>query len=38
MSTEEKMMTNECRIVAMIFGLPSVPNNPAMISVFRGAD
>jgi hypothetical protein len=33
------MMGNECRIAAMIFGLPSVPvDSAAMIPVFRGVN
>jgi hypothetical protein len=39
MSTKQKMMGNECRIAAMIFGLPSVPvDSAAMIPVFRGVN
>jgi hypothetical protein len=33
------MMDNECRIAAMMFGLPSVPVDSAtMIPVFRGVN
>jgi hypothetical protein len=39
MSTKLKMMGHECRIAAMIFGLPSVPiDSAATIPAFRGAN